>query len=78
MGKKLDEPGVGLRAPSLALALIGNLRELDRIGTGNGGAAEPESFAADGALFGLRARSVWAAAPLEMRAVRRMLGSFAA
>lgn len=74
--KKLVEYGVGLRAPSLAL--IGILRELDRVGTGNGGATVFASWEVAVDALGLPVRCVWAAVPLEMRAFRRISFDLAA
>lgn len=68
--KKLVEYGIGLRAPSLAL--VGILRELDRVGTGNGGATVVTSWIVAEDALGLPVRCAWAAVPLEMRAFRRM------
>ncbi len=74
--KKLVEYGVGLLAPSLAL--MGILRELDRVGTGNGGATAVTSWVVAEDALGLPVRCAWAAVPLEMRAFRRMSSDFVA
>ena len=56
MVKKLVVYGLGLTAPSLALT--GILRELDRVGTGKGGAAMVVSFPEALGKPGLLARCV--------------------
>ena len=69
MVKKLVVYGLGLTAPSLALT--GILRELDRVGTGKGGAMVVSFPEALGKL-GLLARCVCATMPFVTGALRRM------
>lgn len=65
---------VGLGGPSLLLS--GTLRELNRMGTGNGGAIlEPALPLSMLGSLGLRARDLWCmAAPLEIIAILRIPG----
>ena len=56
--------GLGLVAPSLAL--MGIFRELDLVGTGNGGFTI--SLLGTSGALGLRDRLTWAAVPLDFTA----------